>query len=82
LFVILVSSMAVKARRRPVVSGSEELIGSVGVAQDDIEREGWARIHSEQWRVVSGVPLKRGQAVRVVKRHGLVLTVAPVRKGE
>jgi membrane-bound serine protease (ClpP class) len=82
LFVVLVSSMAVKARRRPVVSGSEELIGSVGVAQDDIEREGWARIHSEQWRVVSGVPLKRGQAVRVVKRHGLVLTVAPVHKGD
>jgi membrane-bound serine protease (ClpP class) len=82
LFVVLVSSMALKARRRPVVSGSEELIGSVGVAQDDIEREGWARIHSEQWRVVSGVPLKRGQAVRVVKRHGLVLTVAPVHKGD
>ena len=82
VFVVLVSGVALKARRRPVVSGSEELIGSVGVVQDDIEREGWARIHSEQWRVVSAVPLKRGQTVRVVTRDGLVLTVAPVAKGD
>jgi membrane-bound serine protease (ClpP class) len=81
-FIVLVSGVALKARRRPVVSGSEELIGSVGVVQDDIEREGWARIHSEQWRVVSAVPLKRGQTVRVVTRDGLVLTVAPVAKGD
>ncbi|HET7033871.1 MAG TPA: nodulation protein NfeD [Casimicrobiaceae bacterium] len=82
VFVALVSGLALKARRRPVVSGSEELIGSVGVVQDDIEREGWARIHSEQWRVVSPVPLKAGQSVRVVERDGLVLTVAPVAKGD
>jgi membrane-bound serine protease (ClpP class) len=81
-FVVLVSGVALKARRRPIVSGSEELIGSVGVVQDDIEREGWARIHSEQWRVVSPVPLRRGQAVRVVERDGLVLRVAPVTKGD
>ncbi len=33
VFVALVSGVALKARRRPVVSGSEELIGSVGVAR-------------------------------------------------
>jgi membrane-bound serine protease (ClpP class) len=82
VFVVLVSGVALKARRRPIVSGSEELIGSVGVVQDDIEREGWARIHSEQWRVVSQIPLRRGQEVRVVTRDGLVLTVAPVGKGD
>jgi membrane-bound serine protease (ClpP class) len=82
VFVALVSGVALKARRRPVVSGSEELIGSIGVVQDDIEREGWARIHSEQWRVVSPIPLKRGEAVRVVERDGLVLTVAPVARGD
>jgi len=82
VFVVLVSGAALKARRRPVVSGSEEMIGSIGVVQDDLEQEGWARIHSEQWRVVSPVPLQRGQTVRVVRRDGLVLTVAPVAKGE
>ncbi len=82
VFVVLVSGVALRARRRPVVTGSEELIGSVGVMDDDIEHEGWARIHSEQWRVVSAVPLKRGQEVRVMTRDGLVLTVAPVHKGD
>ncbi len=78
LFVVLVASVAVKARRRPIVTGSEELIGSVGVVLDDADTEGWARIHSEQWRVQSAMPLKRGQTVRVTARNGLVLTVAPL----
>jgi membrane-bound serine protease (ClpP class) len=78
LFVILVASVALKARRRPIVTGSEELIGSVGVVLDDADAEGWARVHSEQWRVQSHVPLKRGQAIRVTGRDGLVLTVAPM----
>jgi membrane-bound serine protease (ClpP class) len=48
------------------------------VVLDDADTEGWARVHSEQWRVQSRVPLKRGQTVRVTGRDGLVLTVAPM----
>jgi len=77
LFMLLVVSVAVKARKRPVVTGDEELIGSVGVALEDVESEGWARVHSEQWRVRSPVPLKRGQHVRITARNGLVLAVEP-----
>jgi membrane-bound serine protease (ClpP class) len=76
-FVFLVSGAALKARRRPVVSGAEELIGSTGVALDDLADEGWARVHGEQWRVRSTRPVKRGEPVRVTAREGLVLTVAP-----
>ena len=78
LFVFFVSGVALKARRRPVVSGSEELIGSVGEVLDDGGAEAWARVHSEQWRVRSSVPLKRGQRVRVTGRDDLLLTVVPV----
>ena len=78
MFVFLVGGVALKARRRPIVTGHEELIGSIGVALEDVEREGWARIRSEQWRVQSPVPLKRGQGVRVTARNGLVLTVTPL----
>jgi membrane-bound serine protease (ClpP class) len=77
-FVYLVAQLALRAHKRPVVSGSEELIGSVGVALEDVHGEGWARVHSEQWRVQSAVPLKRGQNVRVTGRDGLVLKVAPL----
>ena len=77
LFILLVVGIALKARRRPVVTGDEGLIGSVGVALEDVESEGWARVHSEQWRVRSAVPLKRGQHVRITARNGLVLAVEP-----
>ncbi|HMI12206.1 MAG TPA: nodulation protein NfeD [Bradyrhizobium sp.] len=78
LFVLFVAALALKARRRPIVSGHEALIGSVGVALDDLEPEGWARIHGEQWRVRSPVPIKRGQGVRVTSRGDLLLSVVPV----
>ena len=77
-FVFLVGGLAVRSHRRPIVTGPEELIGSLGVALEDVQNEGWARVHSEQWRVRSEVPLKRGQNVRITGRDGLVLTVAPL----
>jgi membrane-bound serine protease (ClpP class) len=77
-FVFFVARMAVRAHRRPVVTGSEGLIGSVGVALEDVHNEGWARVQSEQWRVHTAVPLKRGQNLRVTGREGLVLEVAPL----
>jgi membrane-bound serine protease (ClpP class) len=80
-FIILVGGVALKARRRPVITGGEELIGSVGIVLEDAGTEGWARIHSEQWHVKSQVPLRRGQDVRVTARDGLVLTVTPLNEG-
>jgi len=82
LFVFFVAGAALKARRRPIVTGHEQLIGSIGVALDDLETEGWARIHSEQWRVKSPVPIKRGQRVRVTARSDLLLSVLPVTEAE
>ena len=80
-FVFLVGGVALRARRQPVVTGAEELIGSVGVVLEDADGEAWARVRSEQWRVQSRVPLKRGQDVRVTGRNGLVLTVTPLNEG-
>ena len=77
LFSFFVVGMAIKARTRPVVTGAEEMIGASGEILEDMEHEGWARIHSEQWQVRSSVPLKRGSRVRVRARHGLLLDVEP-----
>ena len=78
LFIFFVVGMALKARGRPVVSGREELIGSIGEVREDFDgKDGWARVHGENWRVRSTQPLGRGQRVRVVHMDGLILDVEP-----
>ncbi|SDY72980.1 nodulation protein NfeD [Nitrosomonas sp. Nm58] len=79
-FFLLVVSMAIKARQRPVVSGKEELIGNVGEVTDDFDSEGWIRVHGELWRAKSNVPLHRGQKVRVTAMKGLMLQVEVYRQ--
>jgi membrane-bound serine protease (ClpP class) len=78
LFSFFVVGMAIKARSRPVVTGAEQMIGASGEILEDMEQEGWGRIHGEQWRVHSSVPLKRGDRVRVRARHDLILDVEPL----
>lgn len=82
LFGFFVVGMAIKARARPVVTGAEEMVGARGEILDDMEHEGWARVHSEQWRVRSSVPLKRGSMVRVRARDGLMLEVEPLEEND
>ncbi|HTH58609.1 MAG TPA: nodulation protein NfeD [Paraburkholderia sp.] len=88
-FVATVSGVALRARRRPVVTGAEALVGSVGVvigdgldpasaaaAEHGASSAGWARVRGERWQVVCDAPLRAGSRVRVTGRDGLTLTVA------
>ena len=79
-FFIFVIGMAIKARRRPIVSGREELIGAMGAVLEDFEKDGRIRIHGEVWGAHSSVPVHKGQQVRVQSMRGLVLNVEPVTK--
>lgn len=78
LFFIFIIGMAVKARRRPIVSGQEELLGALGTVLEDFESEGRVRIHSEVWNARSRVSLRKGEQVRVLSMQGLVLNVEPI----
>ena len=80
VFLLAIAAAAMRARRRPVVTGREQMIGSHGVVVDDADDEGWVRVHSELWRARSSHPLSSGQAVRVTGKEGLVLTVVPIHK--
>lgn len=75
LFMFFVIGMAVKARRRPVVAGTEELVGAEATVLEDLQTEGWARVHGETWRIRSPRPLARGTRVRVKRVDGLTLEV-------
>src|SRR5687767_11043304 len=74
-FVFLVIGMAVRNRKRPVVSGREYLIGAAAEAIEDFEREGWARVQGETWRVRSSAPVRRGERLKIRSIEGLILNV-------
>jgi membrane-bound serine protease (ClpP class) len=80
-FVMLALGMVVQARKRPVVSGREELVGAVGEALEDIDSEGWARVHGERWRVRTATPLRAGERLRITGVRGLVLDATREAKG-
>ena len=67
--------MALKARRRPVVSGQEQLIGATAEVLKDFEHDGVVHLHGENWNAHSETPLKQGEKVRVIKMEGLTLWV-------
>jgi membrane-bound serine protease (ClpP class) len=76
-FFLFVVGAAIKARKRPIVSGEEEMLHTVGEVIDDFDGKGRIRIHGEVWKAESAVPLHSGDKVRVTAVDGLVLKVHP-----
>jgi len=71
--------LAMRARRQPVVTGIEELLGQTAIAAEDFhDGRGQVRIRGELWQAQCAAPVQRGRAVRVQALTGLVLQVAPV----
>jgi membrane-bound serine protease (ClpP class) len=77
-FVIGVAGMAAKARRRPVVSGTARMIGTLGDIIEFGGGEGWATVDGERWHVRAARPLQAGERVRITRVDGLTLEVSPV----
>jgi len=78
LVFIFIVGMAVKARRRPVVSGLEELVGGEATVVNDFDHKGRVTIHSESWQAVTDIPLHKNQQVKIIDIKGLILRVEPL----
>jgi membrane-bound serine protease (ClpP class) len=70
--------LAVRARRRPIVSGIEEMVGSVGEAVADFSDTGHILVHGELWKARTSRPVHKGQKLRVSAVDGLKLSVIPL----
>ncbi|MDR0278199.1 MAG: nodulation protein NfeD [Paucimonas sp.] len=83
-----VAGMALKARRRALVSGDAGLVGSLVTVTQVMAGNpfcGSVQAQGEQWQVQCATPLQPGQQVRVTARHGVMLEVsatAPAAQGE
>lgn len=75
--IFAIGTFAAKSRKRRVVSGREQMIGSTAVVSGVGPDGSFAHIHGERWQVHAHSPLVQGQAVRVVAMDGLVLEVEP-----
>jgi membrane-bound serine protease (ClpP class) len=66
-----------QARHRPVVTGSEALIGARGEARENISPEGMVYVRGALWQAVADAgPIQAGAPVTVTGRKGLRLHVA------
>lgn len=75
--VLLGGGMALRARRAPVVSGREDMLGAAGQVLEVSDGEAWVQVRGERWAVTSDGPLRSGQRVSVCGLKGLTLQVRP-----
>jgi membrane-bound serine protease (ClpP class) len=78
LITIFLMSIALKARRNKVVTGSQGMIGEVGVARTALDPTGKVFVHGEIWDAVSTTPIPVGEQVVIRRVDGLQLRVEPV----
>jgi membrane-bound serine protease (ClpP class) len=83
-----VLGMALKARRRALVSGDAGLVGSLVTVTQVMASDPFCGVvlaQGEPWQARCATPLQTGQNVRVTARHGVMLEVsaaAPATQGE
>jgi membrane-bound serine protease (ClpP class) len=75
---VLLLSLALRARRAKVVTGSEAMVGETGDAITQLAPAGKVFVHGEYWDATSLRPAAAGARVRVTAIDKLRLTVEPI----
>ena len=78
LITAFLMTIALKARRNKVVTGSQGMIGETGIAQTSLSPQGKVFVHGELWDAVSSADISVGQLVVVRQVDGLILQVDPL----
>ena len=80
-FFIFAVGFALKAQRKKPTTGSQGMIGEVGVVPDKINPEGRIKVHGEIWQAESETSIKPKEKVIVLKvLAGLILLVEPYQR--
>lgn len=77
---LFVLAALLHSRKRPVVTGSEALIGTEGETVSWQGSEGRVRVNGEIWLARSDASLAAGSRVKIVGRDGLILRVEDIRR--
>jgi membrane-bound serine protease (ClpP class) len=74
-FFVVVASLAFRAYRARPLSGSDGLLGEVGLVKERIDPEGLIFVHGEYWRAKARERVEPGEKVEVEGVEGLLLSV-------
>ena len=74
---VFLLQLAVRSSRNKVATGSEAMIGEIGVAKTAISDAGRVFVHGELWNAHANQQIAEGQKVRVVWVDNLNLQVEP-----
>lgn len=75
LITVFLMTIALKARRNKVVTGSQGLLGAIGEARTEIDPEGKVFVQGELWNAHAPSRVRMGEHVVVRKVEGLELEV-------
>ena len=82
-FFIFAVTLALKAQMAKPATGSEGLIGEIGVATTRLDPEGKVFVHGELWNAYSDSAIEEGEKIRVLKTDRLKLKVEKLKwRGE
>jgi membrane-bound serine protease (ClpP class) len=78
LVIVAIGWLAARARRRPLSTGVETMIGATVEATSDCQDRCVVRFGGELWNARTAGPLRAGQQARIVKVVELTLWVEPL----
>jgi membrane-bound serine protease (ClpP class) len=77
IIAVFLTTLVLRARRGRVATGSEGMIGQVGVARTAVGADGKVFVHGELWNATASTDIAAGTPVRVASVDGLHLLVEP-----
>ncbi|HXH90030.1 MAG TPA: nodulation protein NfeD [Thermoanaerobaculia bacterium] len=77
LIAVLLTTLVLRARHGRVSTGSDGMIGEIGVARTSIGADGKVFVHGELWNAMAKSVIPEGSRVRVAGINGLHLMVEP-----
>ncbi|NOZ04487.1 MAG: nodulation protein NfeD [FCB group bacterium] len=78
LFFLFAVGFAIKAQRKPTITGAAGMVGLIGRCVTDIDPKGQVLVQGEIWQAVSDRKIPSGTSVKVKSINGMVLFVEAV----
>jgi membrane-bound serine protease (ClpP class) len=78
LFFIFAVGLAIQAQNRRPTTGTEGLLGEIGIARTSLKKDGQILLHGEIWTATSDQAIKKGDRVKVISVDHLEVKVEKV----